>query len=708
MKVKRVLTLLMAALLMLSVLWIPANAAGEVTYPWTASDDFTSYSASKLNVFTYDPNQSYGTGFGGNWSDSPTGDGTVAADSAAAYKNLYTTSYPLDIGSSGGSIYRKLANPINFAETGKKYTFSFQLSSGAQNQNFRCLLGNENLYFGFQSGAYNNQTQWYSYFAPQLVVGSEVYCPDLSTTDYFNGDGEASKRRYNFELTIILKEGKDTLQVRYWLRNTTAPTTYAIEKEIELSGFDEMNYIGFYQKSKKNPIWNVTVKAEDISEDLAIMNRIKAAAPSFEAYRDLEAQGRDFAFYNECLAVFEEYGVAYESFDSYVSTTATLTDTGYKVSAIDGYDSSKGLNGGIGWGSSWQKAADGSTAMTDNANMFSVAYDNRTGRSSERTLRIGNLHSNPIKRSLKTPIDMSKDGEYYIWFVSRNANSGDYRNSHDLRFQLGENIYFGTIYNESDSNWTPLNLYVKGAEEEYQKSATARAKVSETYHYLLRIDASASDEDSFSLKMWLDGDPEPLNYDIESAVDSDEVINYIKFFNGISSAAFSKLCDVAIESYTGERLESLQEVEGMVADFSGKNPAVLLEAVNDIQRGIARDLLVKEINTRFPVAELNSGEFTTVDGEPASSVSGSLMFNYDISSTGSKDVIAYVAIYEDYILKAVLPKTISLVAGTNEGSFGFDGVTNVLPQASAGKTLVAKAFIWDKDLSPISAAIPLS
>ena len=324
---RRIVTLFMTMMLLTSCVSAFAMSSGDdaITYVWKVEDDFSSYSASALKDFKYDANKTYGTGFAGYWSDSPTG--TNAGETCAAkYLSGYTKGYyPMQIGATG-SIYRKLANPVNFAETGKEYTFSFNLQIGARNQDFRFLLGQDNLYFGFKSGPYKVVgSEYRSYFAPQLVVGDDlqVIPTEFSDTDYFNGDSSGNKR-YNFELTVILRDGEDTFKVRYWLNGSTAPDDYNIEEEIELGGFDTMDYIGFYQlqTNKKDPIWNVSVtdvtSAEELENIYAAVTAGTASAEDCErafellySYNGSDRAERISDVRDFCLA--NDYDVIYAS-----------------------------------------------------------------------------------------------------------------------------------------------------------------------------------------------------------------------------------------------------------------------------------------------------------------------------------------------------------------------------------------------------------
>lgn len=346
------------------------------------------------------------------------------------------------------------------------------------------------------------------------------------------------------------------------------------------------------------------------------------------------------------------------------------------------------LTGGFGFGGKWY--AVGAAFNLDTPWIGERAGDN---------FLVGYNKDTKLRRNLATPIDPTKDGEYYMSFRYNDSGNGDEIRRLDTRIGLGENLYAGVYYDETENGY-----FVQGSVDERAIGGTKRSwgeiynnNNNETviWDFVVRISIDADGDDTMKVKMWREGTDEKAGWDVVTRGEiGTAALEFMQISNNGHGVGVDELM---LESWNPQDIAA---VSSLVDNFDRNNTELIRGKIESLPQGLAKTEFLLEYDQkleRMDKITASGTEYSTAGGLEAAVGAESVLVStmLDNGFAEDKTVALIMAVYENGKLVKVVSKPETLPA--NEPKYvtwGFDGATNKLPNSIKNNTTI-KAFVWD-------------
>ena len=267
---------------------------------------------------------------------------------------------------------------------------------------------------------------------------------------------------------------------------------------------------------------------------------------------------------------------AYEDFESY----ADADDTSYGQYDYINLKELSSVNGGTGWDGGWY---DNNSDTISGEHKLSLKQDNNGNVWREFDLYTSEWRSYPLKRNFATPIDFREAGEYYIKINAQPAHTivSQWLAGYDMKISVGDKISFGVKYVEGKTvAGTSPYMYPYLTTGETTIENTENGVVTASYHeHFVQIIADGHGNATVT---YTAGGKIVLKGSVSGLTTADYIC--------LSGGGSTRLCDIAIEGYSKETLDSIR---AMFSDVT--KTSEVLSAMDDLG-DITKDVLYSEFN----------------------------------------------------------------------------------------------------------------
>ncbi len=492
-------------------------------------------------------------------------------------------------------------------------------------------------------------------------------------------------------------DGSDTIRVKMFKEGTAEPADWDIEHTTELET-RVRNYIGFRTSttaSHSTRTRDVVVEKYDGATIAAVEAAIPSTItqPTYEAALTAINTLPDGLAKNSYIAKIAGE-VSYEDFESYTAGIVRNLSP---------------LEGGYGWDSYWAGSAAFNTYPLNSQNLPAIQEVKVNGV--DRKVLNSYVHTTaPLFRKLAKPIDLTKDGEYYVRITATPAIGTTSANfsKHNFQFFLGTKISIGTTYSSDDAAGFRAQLF-DGSQKQIGTISYAPHKY---YHYVLKLSVSADGQDTLKFKIYEEGTKEPAAYELTSNVElGSESLEYITFSDNDGSTV--RVNDITIERYNAAELA---DIEAAIASVTSETYNDVLARINSMPNGLAKSDLLTRLESSSNILILNEILYVANDDSEitdAASITDSLNVKVKIKNTyeTNKSVNVILAVYQGDSL-AGLTTTQHVISANSVSDYivtGFDGTTDNKFPANSLSNVKIKTYIWEdlETLRPIFAGSEL-
>lgn len=692
---KKIISLIIAMLMVASMVAIPASAESTYNAPeLIAKDDFTQYTTqstspqprrSLLSTYSYDfdgvsetPDTVTGSGFETNWSSSSSNFAAVT-DTNVWYESANTQAAPSAITQNGpATVYRVLeTDSVISATNDGDYLVSFDVADGPssdtnKSKSYYFVLGDK-----IRIG-YTNEKNSDDYKVKPFIYDGSVttYGTPEYVNNYTSSSGAFPTSFFKVYALINIKDSKANVKMQMLPTTKTPDFNWDISvSNIELT--NDISYIGIKLGSNQ---WSMMARTKNIeiykydSALIAEAERIAALEKPYEAANATKALP-SCTIKDMVNTVVATKGVCIDDFSEY----------GSNVNAKD----VNPVNSGAGWGSAWSQGdkASFTTSITD-SNMKINKSDAGNG--------LYNYNwSSGFYRKLGFSIDFAVNGEYFAKtaiYYHFTTSSAAYKN-HNMKLYLGDSIVYGSEVNAEDNKVYPYISTDAGVTKKY---STTPISTSQTHEITAHIISSASGEDKIIITFGsLNARTDVPSATVEATITSDSKAEYFGMTD--ASGITLRLNNIQIEGYNASigNLNALTVIKENIPALDSLNSATWKEAISKLSLLETQTYARRYYTDAIPDKVFASESTLTKDGKK---------FTAKIVNTGIQNASGslFIACYEGDILKEV-KKATYVTGGFHEVKDVFAEFTN---EPASGSEI--KAYLWNDDCVPYITPIPYS
>lgn len=383
-------------------------------------------------------------------------------------------------------------------------------------------------------------------------------------------DGETPKAVWDCSVEFDLPENS--------VLNTFAFTT-ASNWNNYLRGFVLEEYDSATVSAVKEALVNTNGKITAISDAGAVINSLPAGI------------GRD--------CILSQYGarqtIAYSDFNYGQTTDTKLRDVRLPI-----------IDRGYGFGSGW--AIENTNFTSIDSNAMKLRYANKLAADPYRLYLFNKEHC--IYRKLAEPIDLTAVGNiyYFNYIVANNKPSNTQVNNQKGGFFLGsKNNFVGTIP-AGDKETVYFGASIAGEEYKTNKIVckTTQNEDCIDFNYLIKVEPTAQDKQTVSIKSWKTTEAEPAGYDmVIKDVNLGSEISYIGYGHTIDNTAAVLFGSVKIEKYpSSNELSDIKAALGtqITKPVYDEN---IKDKLNNISDGFAKSEFKNEISQKISFEEFD-------------------------------------------------------------------------------------------------------
>lgn len=322
----------------------------------------------------------------------------------------------------------------------------------------------------------------------------------------------------------------------------------------------------------------------------------------------------------KCVAIFLTAAMTFASeavFPACAAETSSENDYAYRMIASEDFDYGQTetspipfdtavFNGGIGFASAW---AGDCTTFTTTPQVKGNVPSMRINGMSKRTALCNYWPDVPLYRKLATSLDFGKNADYYLTFCEADSTT-DNQSALNWNFSIGnKHIYIGQRYNETPQQGYYLQMGANGE----SALGTVKYMPQRVYRYILNIHTNANDVDIVRAKVFLDGKPEPEDWELTIETElGNETIDFINLNSG-GRAAYTDA--YKIEEYNRDVYDELSRItdklDAQTADI--EDCKRMYRIIGTLPEGDHKDACLEKItNYTLQNSEYESSKYATV------------------------------------------------------------------------------------------------